>query len=74
MTPLPVSVHSDSLAERDEFEPSVPIVQSLDERSNSPDYGLITIHRTCASRNNLPSSDRSLRTLGTTSYRAPWLS
>jgi hypothetical protein len=31
----PVKV-ADSLAEGDEFEPSVPIVQSLDERSNSP--------------------------------------
>jgi hypothetical protein len=28
----------DSVTERDEFEPSVPIVQSLDEPSNSPGY------------------------------------
>ena len=29
---------ADCLAEQDEFEPSVPIVQSLDEPSNSPGY------------------------------------
>jgi hypothetical protein len=31
----------DCVAERDEFEPSVPIVQSLDEQSNPPGYRAI---------------------------------
>jgi hypothetical protein len=44
-----VSTRTDLLAERNEFELSVPLVRSLDERSNSPGYcvfcRLLGVHR-----------------------------